>query len=59
MSDKWHQIFLKSFSVMIEQNVTFIRRRPYELLGGTYKVIWRTPYDLCGDYHTQENVQHA
>ena len=33
------------FSVMIEQNVVFIWRPPYELLGGTHKVIWRTLYD--------------
>ena len=32
--------------------VLFIWRPPYELLGGTYKVILRTPYDLCSGFHT-------
>ena len=45
MSDKLHQNFLKSFSVLIEQNVTFIWQPPYGWLGDTQKLLLGTLYD--------------
>ena len=54
MSDKWHKIFLKSFSVMIEQNVTFIWRPQYELLKLEVPTKWYGEHyiiNLYGGYY--------